>query len=41
MNTHNLCFVTKMRKIGLALHTPDFLYKSGIEGDFHVKGMIS
>ena len=26
--THNLCFGAKIRKIGITLHTPVFLYKS-------------
>ena len=29
-NTHNLCFGAKIRKIGIPLHTPFFLYKSGV-----------
>ena len=28
-STHNLCFGSKIRKIGLPLHTPVLLYKSG------------
>ena len=31
-NTHNLCFGAKIRKIGIPLHTPVLLYKSGFEG---------
>ena len=31
-STHNLCFVAKLRKIGIPLHTPAFLYKSGVQG---------
>ena len=27
MSTHNLCFGTKIRKIGIPLHTPVMLYK--------------
>ena len=31
MNTHNLCFEAKIRKkIGIPLHTPVLLYKSGV-----------
>ena len=30
--THNLCFGAKIRKIGMYLHTPVFLYKSGVQG---------
>ena len=29
-STHNLCFGAKIRKIGLPLHTPVLLYKSGV-----------
>ena len=29
-STHNLCFGAKIRKIGIPLHTPVLLYKSGI-----------
>ena len=28
--THNLCFGTKIRKIGIPLHTPVLLCKSGV-----------
>ena len=34
MSTHNLCFGAKIRKIGIPLHTPVLLYKSGIQGVF-------
>ena len=30
MSTHNLCFEAKIRKIGIPLHTPVLLYKSGV-----------
>ena len=30
----NLCFGAKMRKIGISLHTPVLLYKSGVQGVF-------
>ena len=30
--THNLCFEAKIRKIGILLQTPVFLYKSGVQG---------
>ena len=30
MSTHNLCLGAKIRKIGLPLHTPVLLYKSGV-----------
>ena len=29
-STHNLCFGAKIRKIGMPLHTPVLLYKSGV-----------
>ena len=29
-STHNLCFEAKIRNIGIPLHTPVFLYKSGV-----------
>ena len=35
MSTHNLCFGAKIRKIGVPLHTPVLLYKSGVQGDVH------
>ena len=31
-STHNLCFGANIRKIGMPLHTPISLYKSGIQG---------
>ena len=31
-STHNLCFGAKIRKIGIPLHTPVLLYKSGVQG---------
>ena len=33
-STHNLCFRAKIRKIGIPLHTPVLLYKSGVQGVF-------
>ena len=30
VGTHNLCFGAKIRKIGIPLHTPVLLYKSGV-----------
>ena len=30
MSTHNLCFGAKIRKIGIPLHTPVSLFKSGV-----------
>ena len=29
-SSHNLCFGAKIRKIGIPLHTPVLLYKSGV-----------
>ena len=29
-STHNLCFGAKIKKIGIPLHTPVLLYKSGV-----------
>ena len=29
-STHNLCFGAKIRKIGIPLQTPVFLYESGV-----------
>ena len=29
-STHNLCFGAKIRKIGIPLQTPFFLYESGV-----------
>ena len=31
-STHNLCFGAKIRKIGIPLHTPVLLLKSGVCG---------
>ena len=40
-STHNLCFVAKIRKIGIPLQTPVLLYKSGVEGGIHCTDMFS
>ena len=32
MSTHNLCFGANIRKIGIPLHIPVFLYKVGLKG---------
>ena len=40
-STHNLCFGAKIRKIGIPLHTPVFLYKSGVQGGIHFTNMFS
>ena len=41
MSTHNLCFRAKIRKIGVPLHTPVLLYKSGVQGGIHFTDMFS
>ena len=41
MSTHNLCFGAIIRKIGIPLHTPDLLYKSGVHGGIHYMDMFS
>ena len=38
---HNLCFGAKIRKIGIPLHTPVLLYKSGVQGGKHYTDMFS
>ena len=40
-STHNLCFGAKIRKIGISLHTPVSLYKSGVQGRIHFTDMFS
>ena len=40
-STHNLCFGAKIKKIGIHLHAPVLLYKSGIQGGKHVMGVLS
>ena len=40
-STHNLCFGAKIRKIGIPLHTPVLLYKSGVQGGSHCRDMFS
>ena len=39
--THTLCFGAKIRKIGIPLQTPVFLYKSGVQGGIHYTDMFS
>ena len=41
VSTHNLCFEAKIRKIGIPLHTPVLLYKSGVQGGIHCTDMFS
>ena len=40
-STHNLCFGAKIRKIGIPLHTPVLLNKSGVQGGVHYTDMFS
>ena len=40
-STHNLCFGSKIRKIGIPLLTPFLLYKSGVRGGLHFTDMFS
>ena len=40
-STHNLCFGAKLRKIGIPLHTPVLLYKSGVQGGIYYTDMFS
>ena len=42
MSTHNLCFGAKIRKnIGIPLHIPVLLYKSGVRWDIHYMDIVS
>ena len=41
MSTHNLCFGSKIRKIGILLQTPVLLYKSVVLGGIHCTDMFS
>ena len=36
-----LTFLSKIRKIGIPLHTPVLLYKSGVQGGIHFTDMFS
>ena len=36
-----LIFGAKIRKIGIPLHTPVLLYKSGVQGGIHYTDMFS
>ena len=40
-STHNLCFRAKIRKIGIPLHTPVLLYKSGVQWGIHYTDLFS
>ena len=40
-STYNLCFRAKIRKIGIPLHTPVLLYKSGVQRGIHYTDMFS
>ena len=39
-STHNLCFGAKIRKIGIPLHTPVLLYKSGVLRGYSIHGRV-
>ena len=41
MSTHSLCFGAKIRNIGIPLHTPVLLYKSGVYGGMYNTDMFS
>ena len=40
MSTHNRCFGAKIRKIGIPLHTPFLLHKSGVQRGIHFTDML-
>ena len=40
-STHNVCFESKIRKLGIPLQTSVFLYKSGVYGGVHFTDMFS
>ena len=40
-STHNPCFGSKIRKLGIPLHIPVFLYKSGVYMSIHFTDMFS
>ena len=40
-STQNLCFGSKIRNLGIPLHTPVLLYKSGVQGGIHVTDVYS
>ena len=40
-STQNLCFGAKIRKIGIPLHTPILLYKSGVQGGIYYTDMFA
>ena len=40
-STHNLCFGSKIRKLGVPLQTPVLLYKSGVQGGIQFMDMFS
>ena len=41
VSTHNECFGATIRKLGIPLQTPVFLYKSGVYGGIHFTDMFS
>ena len=40
MSTHKVCFGSKIRKLGIPLQTPVFLYKSEVEGGYTFHGNV-
>ena len=40
-STQNLCFGAKIRKIGIFLQIPVFLYKCGVQGGIHFTDIFS
>ena len=40
MSSHNLCFGPKIRKIGIALHIQDLLFKSGVLKGYSLHGHV-
>ena len=41
MSAHNLCFGSKIRKVGIPLYNSVLLYKSGVLGGIHYTDMLS
>ena len=39
--THDLCFEAKIKKIGIPLHAPVLVYKSGVQGGIYFMDMLS
>ena len=40
-STYNLCFGAKIRKLGIRMHTPVLLYKSGVQWGIYYTDMFS